>query len=120
MHWSGPVCGRAQAFAAMPGRAKLCEGGCFHVPNKGKQGRLRHSGLWLRRLKWAVIMAIIVMWHVENEKDRRRREDSLHSGTGDERQGFPAKLGAVTSLGGLIQKNYEVDPLVCPKSLHFR
>ena len=33
----------------------------------------------------------------------------MHPGTGADRQGFPAKLGAV------ILKIYEVDPLVCPK-----
>ncbi len=83
-------------LAAMPGAAKPCEDGCSHVPNKGEQ-MVRYYGFYS---------------NVSRGKRKKAAADDL----------IPCILepeltdkALRQNWARLIQKIYEVDPLICAK-----
>jgi len=85
----------------------------------GMAGQARHSPLWngwrpcarifpTEASRWYVTMAITATSRGETERNRNRRCPPLHSRTGGTFKNLKKNWAR------LIQKIYEVDPLVCP------
>ena len=83
-------------LAAMPGAAKPCEDGCSHVPNKGEQ-MARYYGFYSNVAR--------------GKRKKTDADDKIPCFLEPELTGKTSRR----NWARLIQKIYQVDPLVCPK-----